>query len=196
MKLLIVRHGETEYNTKKIFQGTLNEKLNQNGREQADKLSVRLKDEKIDLIFSSTLDRAKKTAEIINKYHHLKINFRDELKEKNFGDLQGKHWDELCEIVKKSGVEFHKYKPINGESGVEAQKRIVNFLYKIIEQHSEKTVLFVTHGAVIMELLFHLTELPRSEYKKIHQDNTALNIIEIDTNKHKVHLINCTNHLD
>ncbi|RLJ00974.1 MAG: histidine phosphatase family protein [Candidatus Aenigmatarchaeota archaeon] len=196
MKLLIVRHGETEYNVKKIFQGTLNEKLNQKGVEQANKLSLRLKDEKIDVIFSSTLDRAKKTAEIINKYHNLEIQFKEELKEKNFGDLQGKSWDELCDIVKKSGVEFHKYKPLNGESGVEAQKRIVDFLYKIIEQHSEKTVLFVTHGAVIMELLFHLTELPRSEFKKIEQHNTALNIIEIDTNKHKIHLINGTKHLD
>ncbi|MCK4730379.1 MAG: histidine phosphatase family protein [Candidatus Aenigmarchaeota archaeon] len=196
MRLLIVRHGETEYNTKKIFQGIINEKLNQNGIDQANKLSVRLKDEKIDLIFSSTLDRAKKTAEIINKYHNLEIQFKDELKEKNFGDLQGKPWKKLIEIVKKSGVEFHKYKPRNGESGVEAQKRIINFLNKILEKYPEKTVLFVTHGAVIMELLFHLTKLPRSESKKIEQNNTALNIIEIDTNKHKIHLINCTNHLD
>ena len=148
------------------------------------------------MIFSSTLDRAKKTAEIINRYHNINIQFKEELKEKDFGDLQGKQWEELLEIVKKSGVEFHKYKPQNGESGLEAQKRIVKFLYEIIEQHSDKTVLFVTHGAVIMELLFHLIKLPRKEYKKIHQDNTALNIIEIDTNKHKVHLINCTNHLD
>jgi len=79
---------------------------------------------------------------------------------------------------------------------VEAQKRIIKFLYKIIEQHPEKTVLFVTHGAIIMELLFYLTKLPRNEFKKIKQNNTALNIIEIDTNKHKIHLINCTNHLD
>jgi len=103
MRLLIIRHGETEYNSKKIFQGTINEKLNQNGINQANKLSLRLKDEKIDLIFSSTLDRAKKTAEIINKYHNLNIQFKDELKEKNFGDLQGKPWEELNDVVKKAG---------------------------------------------------------------------------------------------
>ncbi|MEJ2267962.1 MAG: histidine phosphatase family protein [Nanoarchaeota archaeon] len=69
MKLIIVRHGETEENLKKIWQGHLQGKLTKKGIEQAKKLANRLKDEKLDVIFSSDLDRASDTAKEIAKFH-------------------------------------------------------------------------------------------------------------------------------
>ncbi|MFH8132552.1 MAG: histidine phosphatase family protein, partial [Candidatus Aenigmatarchaeota archaeon] len=69
MKILLVRHAETEGSEKGIFLGSIDESLNEKGRKQAEKLAERLKKEKIDVIFSSKLKRAKETAEIINRYH-------------------------------------------------------------------------------------------------------------------------------
>jgi broad specificity phosphatase PhoE len=196
MRLLLARHGETEGNNKGVFLGLIDESLNQNGIIQAEKVALRLKNVGIDIIFSSDLKRAKETTEIINKYHHLNIDLKKELRERNFGIFQGKSKEKLFDIVRRSKIEFHKYKPKNGESCLEVQERIVNFFKKIIENYSDKTVLIVTHGAVIMELLFYLTKLPRNEFRKVEQDKTALNIIKINQDGTiRVELINNTDHL-
>lgn len=197
MRLLLVRHAETDCNNKGIFLGWIDESLNQNGILQAEKIAKRLKNINIDIIFSSDLKRAKETAEIINKYHHVKIEFKRELRERNFGIFQGKPKEKLFDAVKKSNIEFHKYKPKDGESCLEVQKRVVNFFKKIAKKYSDKTVLIVTHGAVIMELLFYLTKLPRNEYRKLEQDKTALNIIKINKDgTSQIELINNTDHLN
>ena len=180
MKLLLVRHAETEGNNKGIFLGLIDEDLNQNGMFQASKLALKLKHEKIDVIFSSDLKRARKTAEIINKYHQLPVKSTKMLRERNFGNFQGKSKESLFNAVKESNMEFHRYKPQDGESCLEVKQRIVNFFKKIVRKYSDKTVLFVTHGAVIMELLFYLTKLSRNKFKELEQDKTALSIIKIN----------------
>ena len=68
-KLIIVRHGETEENAKRITQGHLNSQLSEKGKEQAQKLALRLKDEKIDCCYSSDLDRCMNTAKKIIELH-------------------------------------------------------------------------------------------------------------------------------
>ncbi len=196
MKLLLVRHGETEGNNKGVFLGLIDEDLNQNGILQAEKIALRLKDVSIDAIFSSDLKRAMETAEIINKYHHLNIIPKKELRERNFGIFNGKPKEKLFDAVKRSKMEFHEYKPKNGESCLEVQKRIVNFFKKIVKRYSNKTVLIVTHGAVIVELLFYLTKLPRNEFEKLKQDKAALNIIKVNQDgTSQIELINNTDHL-
>ena len=72
MRIILVRHGETEDNKKRIIQGHLPGKLSDKGIEQARKVANRLKNEKVDYIFSSDLDRAKSTAEEIAKFHQEK----------------------------------------------------------------------------------------------------------------------------
>ena len=72
MKLILVRHGETEGNVKQIIQGQTHGKLTKKGIKQAKLLARRLKNEKIDVVFSSDLQRAKNTTkQILN--HHCKI---------------------------------------------------------------------------------------------------------------------------
>jgi len=96
MKLILVRHGETEENKKGILQGHLPGKLTELGRDQAKKLALRLKDEKIDAIFSSDLARASDTTREIAKYHpNVPLFFVEELREKNQGSLTGKSIKEI-----------------------------------------------------------------------------------------------------
>ncbi|MEM7818630.1 MAG: histidine phosphatase family protein [Candidatus Aenigmatarchaeota archaeon] len=196
MRILLVRHAETEGNRKGIFLGSIDESLNENGRKQAEKLAKRLKKEKIDVIFSSKLKRAKETAEIINKYHNLPIKFDELLKERNFGIFQGRPKEEFFNALKESGKEFHEFLPEKGESCQEVQNRSIKFFNKVVKKYQNKTVLVVTHASVIVELLFYLTKLPREEFKKLKQDKASLNIIEVTKNKEvKVKVINDTKHL-
>ena len=91
MRLIITRHGETEENQAGILQGHLPGKLSVLGIEQARKVALRLKDEKIDLIFSSDLARASDTAKEIAKFHpNVPVKFVKDLRERNYGEFQGK----------------------------------------------------------------------------------------------------------
>ena len=91
MRLILTRHGETEENKIGIMQGHLPGKLSAEGIEQAQKLALRLKDEKIDFIYSSDLARASDTAKEIASFHpHAPIKFVEDLRERNLGEFQGK----------------------------------------------------------------------------------------------------------
>ncbi len=107
MRLILVRHGETDQHVKGILLGQkIDAGLNRNGISQATKLALRLKKEKIDTIFSSDLKRAKETARIINDYHDLKIKYTKKLRERNFGVFQGKQWRKLFRGPKKELLVF------------------------------------------------------------------------------------------
>ncbi len=91
MKLLITRHGETKENVKGIVQGHLHGNLTEKGIHQAEKLALRLKNEKIDHIYSSDLRRAADTAKLIAKYHpDTPLEFVKELREKTKVVFKGK----------------------------------------------------------------------------------------------------------
>lgn len=90
MKLIITRHGETEENRAGILQGHLPGTLTDKGITQAKKLAQRLKDEKIDHIYSSDLARAADTAELIAEYHpNTPLDMIEELRERDAGELEG-----------------------------------------------------------------------------------------------------------
>ena len=92
MKLWLIRHGEKE-----PYIGDVDKiKLTEKGHRQADLLGKRLKDQNIEIMFSSTMCRAMQTAEEINKYVNVNIEYRDELKEMDFGDFD------------RNGLEYYK----------------------------------------------------------------------------------------
>ena len=97
MKIFVIRHGETDLNKAKILQGqTEDGNLNEAGIAQAH-ASLEFLPKDISIIFASPLKRAKQTAEIIAQYLHSEggVLFRDELKEKHYGSLSGKTWEEV-----------------------------------------------------------------------------------------------------
>src|SRR3989344_1368259 len=197
MKFIIVRHGETNENKVGIIEGQIQGLLSSLGKEQAKKLALRLKDEKIDEIYSSDLSRASDTAREIAKFHPcLQVKITPLLRERNHGIFEGKKNIEI------SQAEFDKYfntlegKPPGGESWIEVGKRVEKIVHDLLHHHSDKTVLLVTHGGVIIALLCILTGTLSKDAEKFHkQHNTCVNIIEIKEDKsHKIHLLNCTKH--
>lgn len=139
-----VRHGETDYNIEQIIQGQLDIPLNQTGIKQAEELAESMKDVHIDVIYCSPLRRTKVTADIINKYHNVKVIYDDRLKEFYGGKFQGFRFKDLSP-EQKYAIQFepHKY---DAESTEDFYNRAVEF-YKEVE-HSDKTVLIVSHGGV------------------------------------------------
>lgn len=89
-RLLITRHGETQWNTEKRMQGRSDSPLTAHGIWQAQQLARRLKDEKIDAIYSSPTPRAARTAEILKGSRGLQVRLLDDLMEINLGDWEGR----------------------------------------------------------------------------------------------------------
>ncbi|MDP2750768.1 MAG: histidine phosphatase family protein [Nanoarchaeota archaeon] len=197
MKLIIVRHGETEANLKSIVQGHLHGKLTKKGRQQAKCVALRLKDEKIDLILSSDLKRAIDTAKEIKGYHKAPLKLTKELRERNTGIYNGKHIEIVKAAREKSGKSMSEFKPKNGESYIEVKKRVHKFLKKILAKHKGNTIVIVTHSAFIRMLLSIILEKSMEEaFELERQGNASVSIITFEGRERKVHIINCTKHLD
>lgn len=196
MRLIIVRHGETEENVKEIMMGQSLGKLTQKGKGQAKKAALRLKNEKIDIIFSSDLPRAEYTAKEVVKFHKVPIHYTPELREKGAGIFEGRPVEELYEASNKSGLPKTQFKPEGGESFVDVKKRAQKFLDKLFKNYKNKTILISSHGGCIKMLLGILLKKPIEEARKLDQANACVNIIEIrEDYEHKAQIINCIKHL-
>lgn len=197
MRLIITRHGETEENVAGIMQGQLPGKLSAIGIGQAKKVGVRLKDEKIDFIFSSDLARSSETAKEIAKYHpNAPIQFVKELRERNLGEFQGKKKSDFGWNAKDYKGTY--IKPKQGETLEELYTRAECFLHTIIQKHHKDTVLFVGHNGINKALITVIIGKKHEDIQSIdNQHNTSVTIYEIDEDKtHKILCFNCTKHLD
>ncbi len=198
MKLILVRHGLTTANAHGILQGQAEFLLNQEGKEQVVKVAKRLKDEKINYIYSSDLQRCKETTAAICIFHpDAKVIFAKELRERSFGIYQEKPRVIMRKAVDKSGLDFINFKPEGGESVVQFNERINTFIQTVIGKHKDDTVLLVTHGGLIMHFLLTLFKEDFSERTKYHPRNTAVTIVELESfDNHKIHVLNCVLHLE
>jgi len=189
MKLIVTRHGETEENKLGILQGHMPGTLSKEGVQQAKKLALRLKDEKIDLIYSSDLKRAKDTTKEIIKFHkNTPVFYIKELREGDNGSYEGK---------KRTEVDLNHF-PEDAESLENMMKRIGGFLDKLYQENKDKTILFICHGGIKRSLIAHILNKPVSYIKEVPKpENTAVSIFEIREDKnHKMHLLNCIKHLE
>ena len=144
--ICLVRHGETDWNVKGIIQGQTNIPLNKVGEIQAIQCGRFLKNENYDVIISSPLKRAKKTAELINDSLNLSIIYNDNLKERYFGIAEG----QVKKIISK---EFPNQIYPNQESRLALNKRVLTALNTIISTYLNQKVLIIAHGAVINSIL-------------------------------------------
>jgi broad specificity phosphatase PhoE len=133
--LLLVRHGETDWNADGRLQGQTDRPLSDYGRRQARKLAEALEGEELEAIYSSDLARARETAEIVGERLGLPVELDPELREKDWGTWEG------LTAVERDRVEFV------GESTQAHQERILGALRRIAERHPRDCrVLVVTHG--------------------------------------------------
>ena len=197
MKLILVRHGETKENIQSIMQGHLPGHLTKKGVMQAKKLARRFSKNHFDIIYSSDLLRCKDTLKEIRKYHpKTHVRYAKELRERSFGVWEGRPQEVINEHLKRRGIVWRDWKPSGGEASVQMTNRVKRFYKKILKKHPDDTVLWITHGGVIYKVLYRILRETYDENEKPQTMNTAVSIIELDTEgNHKLHLVNCVKHL-
>ena len=178
MKLILTRHGETEENVAGIMQGHLPGKLSKLGIEQAKRVANRLKDEKIDFIYSSDLARAADTAKEIAKFHpDAPIEFAKEIREKCHGEWQGQIGREINRDDPSLERDIVGVIAPGGESYVQLYARAKKFLDGLLHKHRNDTVLLVAHGGIGKALIGNITNTPIGDVREIKQlKNTSINI--------------------
>ncbi len=198
MRLIVVRHGETLENREGVINGHGPGSLTEGGREQVKKLALRLKDEEINVIFSSDLQRAKETTEEIAKFHQAPVYYTPELREMNWGNLEGKPLENFRVFTGENGSINPEFRPEGGENFRELKERSQKFLNKLLREYryEDKTVLISSHGALIRMLLGTLLKKPIEEAIHFKVSNACVNVIKVGENSEiKSKKINCTSHL-
>jgi len=196
MKLILTRHGETIENQKGIMQGHLPGHLSKQGVEQAKKLALRLKHNEIDAIYSSDLKRALNTAQIITSKHNLAVIPCKELREIDFGELEGMTFDEIQRYYPDwDGVDSNESIP-NGESLSQFASRIELFIARLVEQTDDKTVLVVAHGGSLQVLVCILLGINTKHWWQIRLYSASLTIVEGYPDAVVLSLLNDTCHLE
>ncbi len=202
MKVIIVRHGQTDENTKGGDASRDSEALlTYEGILQVKKLGHALKGHRITYAYSSPQKRAINTAEEILFYHsNAKIEHVDNLREQNLGKFSVLPKNVIREIHKQSGKPFADFRPEEGESYADVQKRVTTFLHNLVQKHqNEDVILIVSHGGTLGMLLLSILEkeITEENYKTYKPENSAVTIIEIFKDKPiAIHTINDVNHLN
>ncbi len=159
--IYLVRHGETEWNVKKIIQGITDVPLNKKGEAQAKELAEKLTHVKFDEVFSSDLIRAKRTAEIITLEKKLAVKTTKALRERYYGDFEGKSYikynQEIANLLKSYSTAAINKKSVKGlETDEEMMNRLIPFLREVAVGYIGKTVLLLAHGGIMRSFLIHL----------------------------------------
>lgn len=199
MELYIVRHGETEFNRANILQGaSIPSQLNSKGEKQASLLGERLKKIKFDHIYTSDLNRAKKTAEIISGQLDFvpQITECRDLRERNYGDFEGHTWDDVRKNLNTDAQRSVVWAPPNGESLYDVKNRIEKFLDYVKSKHGENdNILVVTHNGAVIMMFLCLLELTLDSHKNFIFSNGSLSCFHIGDRFNRLVLANDVCHL-
>jgi broad specificity phosphatase PhoE len=149
--ILLVRHGETDWNLEGRVQGQTDRPLNETGRRQATELAAALADEPVDAVYSSDLVRAHETARIIAERKGLGVTVIPELREKDFGTWEGLSDHEvLLRFPEARGRPWG-----DGESNDDVARRVIGALRRIADSHPGGRVLVVAHGGPVRAVRAH-----------------------------------------
>ena len=154
--LIVVRHGETEWNCCRRYQGHLDSPLTPHGLQQVEALAEGLSGRGGQVMHSSDLGRAVQTSEIIARRLSMGFTLDDGLRERNLGIMQGKDMSQFMETHPEEARRFAShdpdYAPPGGESTRAVYARTVTCLESIVARHSGQTILAVTHGGVLLHV--------------------------------------------
>jgi len=158
-EIILIRHGETEWNSQQRMQGHSNSDLSSVGQAQIQALGQWMKNVPFDHIYSSDSLRAKQTAEAITQFSGHELQFDQRLREKNLGVFEGltseearERHPEVFRLFKTAGS---KYVIDEGESTQQLQDRALEIVDEIRIKHPEEHVLLVTHGGFIRVVMKH-----------------------------------------
>lgn len=202
MKLLLIRHGQTDWNIARRFQGHSNVPLNEFGRKQAAALADRLSAQQVDALYSSDLERAFETAKMIVHLSSCKPNLHSDLRlrEINFGDWEGLSYNEIKEKYPEALLarenDVYKNAPPNGETLEQLTVRVQSMLDELYARHKDQAVLIISHGGVLQILLCLALKIKPTMYWQFHLSTASLSEIAFYPDGAILNLLNDTCHLE
>jgi broad specificity phosphatase PhoE len=156
-RLCLVRHGQTDWNLEGRYQGQSDNPINETGKSQARGLADRLKSYPFSALYSSDLERAKETAQIISSVIPLSITYDSRLREINQGEWEGQFVDDIraryAALWQQRSLDPASLRPPGGETIGEVAKRVYASLDDISRLHPVASPLVVTHGLVIASVI-------------------------------------------
>ena len=200
MEIILVRHGETDWNKNKRCQGISDIDLNETGLKQAEQLKNYFYSKKIDAMFTSNLKRAKQTANIINFDDRFTLYYSEELREMNQGDFEGVHFDVLNEKYLPELTQWRNnpdtFRIPNGETLGEVQDRIVIFMNNIVKKYSNLSrILIVSHNLVLSSFLCFISNGSLKHFANFTLKQASISTINYSEDIFSIKTKNSTQHL-
>jgi broad specificity phosphatase PhoE len=191
MDLIIIRHGETDENSRGVIHGHSGGTLSALGRKQAIDLAAKLKNEHISAMYSSDFQRCIETAELLHTYHqNILLQFTSELREMHGGTLNKMGFPPRLVV---SGIQLLKLlhiKTPGGESWEELCARVGSFLNEVYKKHPHDTIVLITHGIAMQAMCsllednrgrkFKLEEVPNCTAWKMKMKKSIMNLKKQD----------------
>ena len=201
-RLILTRHGETDWNARHKIQGSTDIPLNETGRAQARLLARRLANVEIQAIYSSDYQRALDTARAVHAHHpDAQLEILEDLRERSWGELEGHTWKDIerdhPEAVRGITSGDLDFTPPGGESKKFVLNRIMRALGRIVRVHPDQRVLAVTHGGVVSLILKHALNVDVAAPTPFRVENCALHILDTEDGGHwYIHSLNDMSHLE
>jgi broad specificity phosphatase PhoE len=185
--IFLARHGESDWNVEKRFQGHSDRPLTERGREQAYALADLLGTERIDAIYTSPLRRARETAEIVAARARLKAVALPELQEVDTGSWSGLS---RADVETRFPEGFARWRSggsgwEDGESYEEMAERVISALRKIAEDHPDGRVLVISHGGPIRAIHAAAEGLAIKDYRRLKpvEPNARLSAVAVENGR-------------
>jgi broad specificity phosphatase PhoE len=182
MRLMLVRHGETQWNRENRIVGHTEIGLNSTGRRQVALLARALGKEKVERIYSSPLRRAVETANAIAKQHGLDVVTDDALKEVDAGELDG---ITIEEVVRRYGNFWEEWvkgagtlRMPGGETMGELQQRSWSVITRIVNDHRDGKVIIVSHTLTILSILTTALGMPLEDFRRLRLSLASVNTLD------------------
>jgi len=195
VKLILIRHGQTDCNLEKRYSGFMDIELNDTGKFQVELLSSRIKLEPIDRVYCSDRKRAVQSAEIIFKNRDKQI--LPDLREINFGVFEGLTYKEIIERYPEVSRKWFE-DPFNnnipeGEALYDFEKRVLISFERIIKDNKGNTVAVVSHGGTISILINAI--LKQNDFWKQIPGSASMSTVEYNGDAARIRVFNDTSHL-
>jgi 2,3-bisphosphoglycerate-dependent phosphoglycerate mutase len=182
MRIIAIRHGETEWNAAGREQGQLDSPLTPRGLQQAAAIAERMKRYTFAALYSSDLGRALQTAEIVAKATGSSIAVDTGLRERNTGIFQGMTKEQMAERYASEYAAYsadpYGYEIPGGESGVQRSERSVRVFNALADRHADDTIVVITHGGFLMGFFEHVLSLEPGNSWRFKRQNAAFNAFE------------------
>ena len=196
--IIFLRHAQAENNAKRILAGrTEGVHLTKTGIEQAEQIAKYLKPLDISAIYSSPIERASHTAEIVAKNRSLEVVLDERLTEIDMGKFTRMNYDDMFAKYGNIFLKFYENDPVIAEHEVETfpqvQSRILDMVNHIVEKHKNENVILVTHMDPIKSMLSTVMGLKPKTLFELIIANASLTIIKEQDKKFSLSAINAMN---